>query len=245
MQLAGQYLSHLQIMLDKAIKDQLQPIHDAASAFVKTIENEGFIYVFGTGHSHLMAEELFYRAGGLTRIYPILEESLMLHNGAIKSTEIERLSEYASVIAEQYHFSEKDTIVICSNSGRNNIIVEMADLAKEKGMKVIALTNLNHAKSVTSRHKSGLKLYQIAEIVLDNQGVIGDACITTPLLKGNTGATSTVIGAAILHSIEITTIEMLLNKGISPEIFQSSNVDGGDEINKKYFDLYRDKIKPL
>jgi uncharacterized phosphosugar-binding protein len=245
MQLANQYLSHLQSMLDKAIKDQLQPIHKAALAFAETIDNEGYIYVFGTGHSHLMAEELFYRAGGLTRIYPILEESLMLHNGAIKSTEIERLSEYAAVIAEQYKFSDKDTIVICSNSGRNNIIVEMAYLAKEKGMKVIALTNLNHAKSVTSRHNSGLKLYQIAEIVLDNQGVIGDACISTPLLKGNTGATSTVIGAAILHAIEITTIEMLLNKGLSPEIFQSSNIDGGDEINKKYFDLYRDKIKPL
>jgi uncharacterized phosphosugar-binding protein len=245
MKYAIQYLSTLQNMIQKLIDSQVHELENATEIMVNTILNDGFIYVFGTGHSHILAEELFYRAGGLTRIYPILEEGLMLHNGAIKSTDMERVSGLAEVLSSQYYFTKNDAIIICSNSGRNNVVVEMAQIAKSKGMQVVALTNMAHSKSVESRHASGLKLYQIADVILDNLGVKGDASITVPNVPSKTGATSTVIGAAILHVLEVTTVEKLITMGINPEIYQSSNLDNSEELNDLYFKKYRNIIKDL
>ena len=113
----------------------------------------------------MMAEELFYRAGGLARVYPILEDALMLHNGAVKSTGMERLEGYAELILNRYPCQAGDCLIIASNSGRNAVIVEMAAAARERGLKVIALTNLTHSRAQESRHTSGKKLYQIADVV--------------------------------------------------------------------------------
>jgi uncharacterized phosphosugar-binding protein len=240
-----QYIANIQQLIKRVQETQMENIHQAGLIVSETIMNDGYVYTFGTGHSHMMAEEVFYRAGGLARIYPILEDALMLHNGAIKSTEMERLEEYAFLILERYECSEKDCIIIASNSGRNAVNVEMVKAAHQRGMKVIGLTNLVHSRAQDSRHKSGLKLYQIGDVVLDNQGCLGDASIYIPEIERNIAATSTSLGAMILHSVMISAVEIMIEKGHIPEVFSSSNLDEGDEINNEIFDKYRSIIKPL
>jgi len=240
-----QYIANMQTLINQVLETQMEKIDEAGTIVANTVMNNGFVYTFGTGHSHMMAEELFYRAGGLARVYPILEEALMLHNGAIKSTEMERLGGYAELILERYECTNRDCLIIASNSGRNVVNIEMANAAHKKGMKVIALTNLTHSKALQSRHSSGLKLYQIADVVLDNQGCLGDASIHVAEIDRNIAATSTSLGAMILHTVVISAIEQMIDKGHVPEVFSSSNLDEGDEINNKILARYSAIIKPL
>jgi uncharacterized phosphosugar-binding protein len=245
MKKAIEYIENIQRLVALARETQLDHIRRAAEIMARTIMDGGLVYAFGAGHSHMMAEELFYRAGGMPQIYPILEESLMLHNGAMKSTQLERMEGYAEAILSLLDCTRKDCIIIASNSGRNAVILEMAFGAQARGMKVIALTSLNHSKALESRHKSGKKLYQVADVTLDNLGCLGDASIHIEAIGGNIGATSTSIGAMLLHAVEVAAIEILLEKGVLPDIFSSSNLNEGDEINEKYLEKYKSIIKPL
>lgn len=240
-----QYIENIQNLVSRALETQLDNIGQAAEIVARTIMDGGLVYMFGTGHSHILAEELFYRAGGMPQIYPILEESLMLHNGAIKSTRLERVEGYAEAILSLLDCTEKDCIIIASNSGRNAVNLEMAFGARERGMKVIALTSLNHSMALESRHKSGMKLYQAADVVLDNLGCVGDASIRIDEVNGNMAATSTSIGAMLLHAVEVAAVEIMLENGVVPDIFLSSNVDEGDELNEEYLNKYKSRVKPL
>lgn len=240
-----QYIHNLQNLINRVLETQLSAIEQAGSIVATTVMSDGFVYTFGTGHSHMMAEELFYRAGGLARVYPILEDALMLHNGAIKSTDMERLTGYAALILDRYECTDKDCLIIASNSGRNAVNIEMVHAAHQKGMKVIALTNLTHSEAQESRHHSGKKLYQIADVVLDNQGCLGDASIHIPEISRNIAATSTSIGAMLLHAVVIAAVEQMLGEGYMPEVFSSSNLDEGDEINHQILEKYKPMVKPL
>ncbi len=224
---------------------EMPEIKKCAELFAETLKNGRNIFLFGTGHSHMLAEEMFYRAGGLVNIRPILETSLMLHESAAKSTEIERLPGYADIIFEHYGISAGDTIVIISNSGRNSVCVDMALLCREKGVSVAALTSVTHSMSGESRHKSGKRLCEVADIVLDNHGCYGDACIPVAEIGRNVSPTSTVVGAAILNAIEAECVDILVRQGITPEVYSSSNVDGGDAVNSQYVKKYSGVIRHL
>lgn len=240
-----EYLSNLAKILEEISNTQLEAIEKASVIFAEALENGRNIYLFGTGHSHMLAEELFYRAGGLVKLHPVLEPSLMLHESASQSTENERLEGYAQKIFDDYKMKKDDVIVIISNSGRNGVCVDLAQLVKENGMCLIALTNLNHSKAMASRHPSGKKLYEFADVVLDNMGCVGDASIYFDELGRNVSPTSTSAGAAILHAIATGCIEKMLLDGFTPEVFSSSNVDGGDVINEAYVEKYKGIIKSL
>ena len=240
-----QYITNIQNLINGVLETQMDKIDEAGAIVAETLMSDGFVYAFGTGHSHMMAEELFYRAGGLARIYPILEDALMLHNGAIKSTEMERLDGYAELILDRYECNEKDCLIIASNSGRNAVSIDMVKAAHKRGMKVIGLTNLEHSKAQESRHASGAKLYMVGDVVLDNQGCLGDASLFIPELDQNIAATSTSLGAMLLHTVVISAVEILIEKGHLPEVFTSANLDEGDEINDEIQARYRSFIKPL
>lgn len=245
MQKPLEYLANIQNILGNIIDKQLTSIEKCSVLFAEALENGHNIFLFGTGHSHMLAEEVFYRAGGLVKLQPVLETSLMLHESASKSTEIERLEGYAKILFDAYKMQQNDVIVIISNSGRNGIPVDMALLAKEKGLNVIALTNLEHSSASPSRHKSGKRLYEIADVVLDNMGCLGDASVYFEELGRKACPTSTSTGAAILHAIVAGCIEKMFSDGIMPEVFSSSNVDGGDAVNEAFIEKYRGIIKSL
>ena len=241
---SNQYFSNVISLLKNVLDTQSESIRQAVETVSATLKRDGMIFAFGTGHSHILAEELFYRAGGLVKVYPIFDESLMLHSNATRSSQVEQLPGYAATLTENGpEMKAGDVIFIFSNSGRNAVPIEMAMEAKNKGLCVICITNLAHSGSVTSRHPSGKKLYQLCDIVIDNCGVIGDTSIEIGDLT--CGPTSTVAGAAILQAIVCGVVEKLQADGVAPEVFISGNVDGGHEKNQVYYQKYRNLIRML
>ena len=240
-----EYTENIENIINKIKTEGAENINKTADILCDILMHSKKLYLFGTGHSHMLAEELFYRAGGLVNIQPILPEKLMLHISASESTVAEREEGIADKLFSEYGIKDGDAIVIISNSGRNGVIVDMALLCKEKGVTVIALTNLKHTYSGESRHKSGKRLCEIADIVLDNYGCVGDACVSVDGIKGNFAPTSTVIGSLILNAIVVEAVNKCSQKGFYPEHFSSSNVDGGDEINNKLVEKYKKEIKHL
>lgn len=237
---AGQtYFDELKKVFEQVVVTQMDAIEEAAFACSSALKNQCLIYTFGTGHSHILAEEIFYRAGGLAAVYPILEEPLMLTHAA-RSSHMERLSGYASLLLDEVDPLPGSVILIFSNSGRNSVAIEMALEAKKRNLTVICITNLEHTLQTTSRHASGKKLYELCDIVINNCGCVGDACIE--IYGRNSGATSTAIGAAILQAVTCRTIELC---GGCAEVFCSANIDNGEAINAAYINKYRNLIKPL
>ena len=230
--------------LQKAFRQEKE-ISIASKWIANSIVNQGWIYTSGTGHSHMLAEEIFYRAGGFARVIPILDPDLMLHKDASGSTEVERREGYAKTLFEPYSITSKDVFIISSNSGRNSVSVEMAQLAQEKGAKVIVITNYTHSKSVDSRHSSGMKLFQLSDIFLDTFGEIGDAAISLDGLHTNVGATSTVVGAALLNAIMVQAAALVLENGVVPEVFNSSNSNVGESHNETLISKYKTAVPML
>jgi uncharacterized phosphosugar-binding protein len=239
-----EYFAEVSRVLEQVVRTQEKAVEKAAGAVAQALLGDGMIYTFGTGHSHMLAEELFYRAGGLVRVYPIMDDPLMLHINASRSSKMERLPGYAQTLLEDGpNPKEGDVLFIFSNSGRNAVPLEMAVEAKKRGVTTVCITNLTHSGQVTSRHTSGKRLYELCDIVIDNCGCVGDAAIRVG--DQVCGPTSTAIGAAILQAIVCSTVEEMLRRGASPEVFCSSNVDGGDAINQVYIDKYRKEIPML
>lgn len=237
------YLEKLEEILREMAQQEGEAIRKAAALIYHRVKNGGFLYVFGTGHGHMLAEELFYRAGGMVRVIPMLDEQAMLHISASGSTAYEREIGNASDILSRYALNEKDILLIASNSGRNAVPVEIALLSSQKGAATIALTNLKHSESVPSRHPGGKKLYEVCDVVIDNHGVPGDACVH---IGGKwISPTSTAVGAAILQALVAQVAYLAQEDGAELEFFVSSNMPDGDMANQSHLTKYCGIIKAL
>ena len=239
------YLKNIYALLEKLEKTQEKAVDQVASVCAEAISHGGLLYFFGTGHSHMICEEPFYRAGGLACVYPILETDLMLHEGASKSSGYERLEGLGNIVIANTGIGKGDVLFIASNSGRNCAVIDAALEAKKRGAVTVAITSMNHTSQVASRHSSGLNLYQVCDYVLDNCGEIGDASVELPGLGQKIAPTSSVADITLVNLILVNTVELLLQKGITPPIFMSANTDAGDEANKGVLEIYKGKIPSL
>lgn len=238
METAVRYFTYAQSKIQEVLEHELPNIKIAAEFVTESCKNGGKFYVFGSGHSHMIAEELYQRAGGLALVHGILPGELMLHEMTMKSTYIERMEGYSQAMVELYRVEEKDTIMVISNSGRNPVPVEMCLAAKAKGAKVIAMTSMKHSADCKSRHSSGKKMYEIADVTIDNHAEKGDAGISVEGLDTKIGPISSMTGIAIAEALACQVVDNLLKAGIEPPVFKSSNVDGGDAYNDQIFKKY-------
>ena len=225
MNLAGKYYQVVKGQIEALGDSQMTQIETAAGWFTEAMNAGRLVYVFGTGHSHMLAEELFYRAGGLARVVPMLHPHLMLHESASTSTQAERDPDVVGELLKQYPMTGGDVLVVASNSGRNACPVELAMVAKERSVRTIAVLNSEHSAKWDSRHPSGKRLGDVVDLVIDNCGVESDACILLPGSGLSVGATSTVTGCVIMQMIACRVAEMLDASGSQPELYQSSNAD--------------------
>ena len=239
------YLKNLYTLLEKLENTQEEIIDQVAAVCADSIANGGLLYFFGTGHSHMIAEEPFYRAGGLACVYPILETDLMLHEGASKSSGYERLEGLGNLVVSNAGLGKGDVLFIASNSGRNCAVIDAAMEAKKRGAITVAITSMNHTTQVASRHSSGLNLYQVCNYVLDNGGELGDASVELDGLGQKIAPTSSVMDITLVNLILVNTVELLLKKGIKPPVFMSANTDAGDEANRDILKTYKARIPKL
>ena len=239
------YLKNILGLLEKLEQTQEETVDRVAEVCADCIEGGGLLYFFGTGHSHMICEEPFYRAGGLACVYPILETDLMLHEGASKSSGYERLEGLGNLVVANTGLGKGDVLFIISNSGRNCAVIDAALEAKKRGAVTVASTSMNHTTQVASRHSGGQNLYQVCDYVLDNGGEVGDACVELAGLGQKIAPTSSVLDVTLVNLILVNTAERLLAKGITPPVFMSANTDAGDEANKAVLQQYRGRIPNL
>ena len=224
--------------LDAIAAHQLNAIDRAATAVVDAITAGGLVFLFGTGHSHMLAEEGHYRAGGFAAVCPVLCSSLMLHEGAIASTRLERTSGLGPVVLSRYRPTAEDVLIIFSNSGINAVPVEVALAAKDIGMTVVAVVAQAYAARL-SPGPTGKKLAEVADIVLDNHGVPGDGLVPLGSSGLHAGPFSTVAGAFILNAVLTEAVWRMNEKGIAPPVYISANMPGAVEHNAALVEQYR------
>ena len=240
---ADNYITILQDTIQKAWDEQKSIIDEAAEAVKTALTEKHSVFIFGCSHAGILAEEVFYRTGGLAVINPIFFPGFMLNTRPITMTsQLERLDGLGKILVKENRLKKDDVLIIHSVSGRNNVPVEMAEEAKALGVKTIAVTNIAYSSAVTSRHPSGKRLFEVCDIVIDNKGCVGDAAVTLEGLPEKIGPTSTACGAALINALVIETVGKMLEEGKIPPVFLSANLDGGDEHNKKIFEEYKDSI---
>jgi len=240
---AIQYVNAMNNVLDHILDTQMDAVEKAAGLVAAAIAKDGLLYTFGTGHSHVTAEDLTYRAGGLIAVDAIMERSLTGHEKVAQSEYMERVEGIAKVIWDYYELTPQDALIVVSNSGRNAAPIEMAMLAKERGVAVIGVTSLAHSQGTTSRHSSGKKMYEYCDVVIDNQCPKGDCLLNLDGLDRPVGAGSSVATLFILNMIVTQAVQNLLEMGVVPPVGMSGNLDGSYEYNKKFIDRYKNRIK--
>lgn len=222
---AERYFDHVIDLLSRLRVSQQTAIAAAADAIAHALLADGVVHLFGTGHSHMLAEEIFYRAGGLIPIDAMLDPTVVLSGGAQRSTATERTSGAAAEISTRYDLRRGDVGVVISNSGRNPAPVEMAQLMKARGLTVIAVTSIAHSSALSS---PAPRVFEIADIVLDNGGAVGDAGLDVTGVEHPVGPTSTIAGAALLHAVMIAAMERLVAAGRSVTNLPSGNLPTAD-----------------
>jgi len=233
---AQAYLSDLAARMAGLLDINAAAIAAAASAIQRTAEADGLVYVFGTGHSHTMAEEVHYRAGGLALTVPILAAVTMVHEGAVAGTAYERIPGLVANVFARYPISNRDVLVVVSNSGINAAPVEAAQYGKDRGATVIALTSVEYSSQAANGRP---RIADIADIVLDNLSPAGDAVMTLPRTEMRAGPVSTSLGAALLNAVLSEAAARLQASGFVAPIYRSANMPGANEVNQALVSRYR------
>lgn len=237
----SEYLNQIKLLISKFENGQMEAIKNASIIVANVIKNDGIIHTLGTGHSQAIGMELFARASNIANVNAIMDEMVLLSGGARKASTIEQTNGVAEKLWNKYKIEKNDTIIIISNSGRNALPIEMAMKARKEGLKVIAITSLSQSKKYDSRHDSGKKLYQIADIVIDNCVPSGDG-----VLKSNNkliGPASSILGILAINMIATEAIKINEQRGVQTPIFQSQNID--ESNNNELFEKYESRIKHL
>lgn len=239
----NEYKEKLIDIITKINDTQQENIDKVAQMMTDAIVGNKSIYAFGPSHAGMIVEEMVYRAGGLALVNPIHAAALLPNARPISiTTSMERLPGYATALIKASGIKKDDFLLIHSVSARIPIVIEMAIRAKEMGVHLAGIVNMDFATKVTSLDSSGKMMQEVCDVVIDNCGELGDACISIEGLPQKVAPTSTVAGAFIVNSIVIRVCENLIKKDTEPPIFRSGNIDGSNEFNLQLLEKYKDRI---
>ena len=232
----GEYLDAIAAILNRIEAEERAKLEAAAEAVADVICRDGLVRTFGCGHSHLPTLDTFYRAGGLACVSPILDEDLMLHNGAAKSSRMEKMSGIAAEAFRRACVTPNDLIVVISASGKNAAPVEMCECAKKAGVKLVTISSSAYVDH-------GAKLLALGDIAIDCKVPYGDAVIEVGEAK--MGGLSTYASLFILNTILIEGAKKALARGTVPPIYTSGNVEGGTAKNVALEERYFGRVGNL
>lgn len=236
--------------IEKVNSEQTENIKKAAGLMADAIAENKLISVYGGGgHTTLCMGEMFFRAGGLANINPIMETGLSVFNQALKYLEFERTVNYGAAIIKYYDLKKDDLLIIFHNIGINPATIDAAEEAKKRGVKIIAVSSSlwqsEMPKDHFIRHPNGRNLFDYADVCIDDYNPVGDAVINVEGFGTPIAPISNVVDFYIAHILEIRTVEECVKRGVVPPCWTSANTPGGDEKNAELLDKYKSRVKML
>lgn len=229
---------------------QGENIERAAALMADAIAKDKLISVYGGGgHTTLVMGEMFFRAGGLANVNPVMETGLSVFNQALKYLELERTVNYGGAILKYYDLQKDDVLIIFHNIGINAATIDAAIEAKSRGVKIIAVSSSYWQNEMPEdhfiRHPSKKNLFDFADVCIDDYNPVGDAVVTVPGLETPIAPVSNIVDFYIAHLLEIETVRQCVERGVTPPVWCSANAPGGDEKNAAYLEKYKPRIKML
>lgn len=251
---AMDYLAQAQDIIDRIRNTQMNAIERAADQCAKTIAGDGLVHMFGSGHSRIFVEEMFPRHGSFPGFHPIVELSLTYHNlvvgsnGQRQAMFLEHVEGFGQVIMRNFVFAAPDCFLLFSNSGVNEVVIDIALEAKRQGMIIIAVVSFEHCKASPTLHSSGKKLLDLADIPIDNCTPGGDALVHVPGLIEPVGPGSTIGAATVTNALKCLVAEKLTALGQPPIVLTSSYFIGSEASKKRFeecYDDYRSRVQKV
>ncbi len=238
------YFENVIYYLNKVNDTQTAQMNAAAKAVKNAIVKGGLVYIFGCGHSHLLGLDCFYRAGGLANVYPILKESLMLHESASLSSVLEKDERAVAGLLDGDNIGKNDVLFVISTSGKNGAPVDVALQGKNKGVTVVTICSSEYF-SEASKHSSHKLLKDVGDVVIDNCVPHGDAVLDIVGGGVKSAPVSTAVTSFIMQNVIALGEKLAVEEGAHPDVFMSGNVEGGAEFNKALIEKYKPLVKCL
>lgn len=251
MDVTGRWIDEARRLLDRLEATQMDSMAEASAICASAISSGGLVHLFGSGHSRIPAEEMFPRYGSYPGFHPIAELSMTFHtqivgsNGQRQAMFIERVEGLAEVILSNYTFGPNDAFVVFSVSGRSAVPVEVAMGAHQRGMRVIAVTSIAESTAAPSRHSSGTRLLDHADVVIDLGTPPGDALVEIEGPAVRVGPGSTFAFVAVANEIKVQTAELLARRDVLPAVITSASVVGEERSNALFDAAYSDHATRL
>jgi uncharacterized phosphosugar-binding protein len=246
------YLQEAMAILERIQATQMEAIQRAAEIFSQSISNAGLVHMFGSGHSRIFVEEMFPRHGSFPGFHPIVELSLTYHNPVVGSNGqrqamyLEHIEGFGNVILRNFVFQEPDSFLIYSNSGVNEVVIDVALEARRQKLPVVAVVSLDHCLAVPALHSSGKRLPDLADVTIDNCTPAGDALVRIEGLEDPVGPGSTIGAAAVTNMIKCAVAEHLTRLGQPPIVLTSSYFIGSEASKARFdetYDDYRERVQ--
>lgn len=238
------YFRRVYDIVEEVLSTQGRQIDTAAQWMADTIAQRNIVHLFGSGHSHMVAEEVFHRSGSLLPLNPMLDPNLTLF-GMVNATLLERTPGYGKVVVGTHDIREGEVVIVASNSGVNPVPIEVVLESRELGAKTIAITSEEHYRDAPSRHESGKRLADVADLTIDTRVPKGDALVSIPGLDTPAGGASTVIGVTIINALVVETASHLKQRGIKPPLIPTMNLPGGDAEMEALIEQWGDRLPLL
>lgn len=249
---SDRWLAAAREVLEQVATTQTQAIDKASVIFADAIAADALVHVFGSGHSRMNTEEMFPRIGSYPGFHPIAELALSNHvgvvgpNGLRQAMYLEKVPGFARIILQQFKIHPGDAFLIFSSTGINGTVIELALLAQAMGLPVVAVTSLQHTEATPSRHPSGRKLAEIADITIDNCSPPGDAVTRIEGIPFKVGPVSSIGAIAVVNALKTRTAELLVERGVVPTVLTSPHFVGsavGEEQLERVYEEYFRRIK--
>jgi uncharacterized phosphosugar-binding protein len=246
---ADRWLEAARSVLDQVATTQMDAIEAASRIFADSIAADRLVHVFGSGHSRMNTEEMFPRIGSYPGFHPIAELAVSNHvgvvgpNGLRQAMYLEKVPGFARVILQQVQIHPGDSFLIFSSTGINGVVIELALLVKAMGLPVVAVTSLEHGRATGSRHPSGRKLADVADVTIDNRSPAGDAAVEISGIPYRVGPTSSIGAIAVVNALKVRTAELLVERGVVPVVLTSphfvGSTEGEEQLERVYHDYFR------
>lgn len=243
-------LAQLQNLLDA----QRGALDRAAELCTEAIAADGLVHLFGCGHSRILCEEMTPRQGCFVGWHTIVELALTFHNlivgpnGLRQSLHLEKTPGYAEQILRNFAFGPKDVLIVISTSGIREVIIEMAEGAKQRGLPVIGVVSRTHCEQARPAHVSGKKLIDVADVILDNGAPVGDCLLELEGCKNKTGPFSTLGGGMVMNMLRCEVAQRLVDCGIEPVFLPSHQFVGSRTVEEQleyFYAQYAKRVAPL